>query len=171
MTTTEPTAEIDERYGDLGATPPPWSQVETVLETAELFWISTVRADGRPHVTPLCAVWHNGAMHFATGAHEQKHRNLDHNPNVTLTTGTNTWNRGFDVVVEGAARRVSDQAGLHELADAWQAKYGVAWAFGVADGVFVDPETRRGEANVFRVEPTVVRGFGKGGFSQTRWTF
>jgi len=27
------------------------------ISQGELFWISTVRADGRPHVTPLVAVW------------------------------------------------------------------------------------------------------------------
>ena len=34
-----------------------WADVRAMLENAELFWISTVRADGRPHVTPLPAVW------------------------------------------------------------------------------------------------------------------
>ena len=43
---------------------------------AELYWITTVRADGRPHVTPLIGVWFDGAMHFTTGLEEQKARNL-----------------------------------------------------------------------------------------------
>jgi len=42
------------------------------LEDAELFWITTVRVDGRPHVTPLVAVWLDDAIHFATGAGEQQ---------------------------------------------------------------------------------------------------
>src|SRR5215813_7855142 len=50
----------------------PWEETHRVLETAELFWLSTVRADGRPHVTPLVAVWLDEAIHFCTGVTEQK---------------------------------------------------------------------------------------------------
>lgn len=35
-----------------------------------------MRADGRPHVTPLVAVWLDGAPHFSTGPAEQKAVNL-----------------------------------------------------------------------------------------------
>jgi nitroimidazol reductase NimA-like FMN-containing flavoprotein (pyridoxamine 5'-phosphate oxidase superfamily) len=65
------------------------------LQTAELFWISTVRPDGRPHVTPLVAVWVDRAIHFHTGAEEQKFANLRTNPHVVLTTGCNQWDRGW----------------------------------------------------------------------------
>ena len=44
------------------------------IEAAPLWWITTVRPDGRPHVTPLLAVWHEGALHFCTGSEEQKAR-------------------------------------------------------------------------------------------------
>ena len=52
--------------------------VAHVLERAELYWLTTVRADGRPHVTPLIAVTADGAVHFCTGLREQKARNLEH---------------------------------------------------------------------------------------------
>ena len=55
-----------------------------LLETAELFWITTVRADGRPHLTPLTALWLDEAIHFGTGADEQKARNIAANPHVLL---------------------------------------------------------------------------------------
>jgi hypothetical protein len=48
---------------------------------------STVRPDGRPHVTPLIAVWHAGALWFATGPEERKARNLAENPSCVLTPG------------------------------------------------------------------------------------
>ncbi|MGH2745978.1 MAG: pyridoxamine 5'-phosphate oxidase family protein [Thermoleophilaceae bacterium] len=70
-----------------------------VLEQAELYWITTVRADGRPHVTPLIAVTHEGTVLFCTGLREQKARNLKHNRHVALTTGNITWARGLDVLV------------------------------------------------------------------------
>jgi hypothetical protein len=57
----------------------------------EIFWISTVRADGRPRVTPLPATCLDGALHFGTGLDEQKGRNLGRNPNCILTTKNNSY--------------------------------------------------------------------------------
>jgi nitroimidazol reductase NimA-like FMN-containing flavoprotein (pyridoxamine 5'-phosphate oxidase superfamily) len=98
-----PRTTIDTRFSDPEATATPWSETRRVLETAELFWITTVRADGRPHVTPLVAVWLDDAIHFSTGETEQKAMNLRVNRHVVLTTGCNTWTEGLDVVVEGDA--------------------------------------------------------------------
>src|SRR5439155_17155624 len=101
-----------------------------------LSWISTVRADGRPHVTPLVAVWLDGALHFCTGPTEQKARNLSGNPHVVVTTGCNSWEVGLDVMVEGAAVRVTDDATLRRLADAWATKWDGRWKFAVIAGGF-----------------------------------
>ena len=59
------TPELDERFSDADVTPPSWELVREQLESAQLSWITTVRADGRPHVTPLVAVWLDDALHFA----------------------------------------------------------------------------------------------------------
>ena len=95
----EPRTELDSRFSDPNATPTDWNETLRMLEGAELFWITTVRADGRPHVTPLVAVWLDGAIHFTTGPKEQKAVNLGGNPHVILMTGCNQWDRGLDVVV------------------------------------------------------------------------
>jgi hypothetical protein len=100
---------LDPRYSDPAATAAPWDETRGVLEKAELFWISTVRADDRPHVTPVVAVWVDEALHFSTGSEEQKYANLRTNPHVVLTTGCNGWDGGLDVVVEGDALRVTDR--------------------------------------------------------------
>jgi hypothetical protein len=52
-----PVTTLDQRYSGTTATAVTWDDTLHVLETAELFWISTVRADGRPHVTPVVAAW------------------------------------------------------------------------------------------------------------------
>src|SRR5262245_11963868 len=130
----EPITEQDVRYGDPGAAPTPWTDVLHVLEAAELFWISTVRDDGRPHVTPLPAVWFDDRLHCCTGLEEQKGVNLARNPHVALTTGCNEWKTGLDVVVEGSAVRVEGEARLRTLADLWRTKYHGDWDFEVADG-------------------------------------
>lgn len=118
-----PRTTIDTRFSDPEATATPWSETRRVLETAELFWITTVRADGRPHVTPLVAVWLDDAIHFSTGETEQKAMNLRVNRHVVLTTGCNTWTEGLDVVVEGDAVAVTDDAVLSRLATTWSHKW------------------------------------------------
>jgi nitroimidazol reductase NimA-like FMN-containing flavoprotein (pyridoxamine 5'-phosphate oxidase superfamily) len=164
-----PRTHLDPRYSDETATATPWPEAEKLLAGAELFWISTVRPDGRLHVTPLPAVWSAGALHFCTGPEERKARNLAANPQVVLTTGTNTWDRGYDLVVEGEAVRVTDDGRLRELAAAWEEKYGAFWHFEVRDGFF---HHGPGHAVVYSVAPRTVFGFGKGQpFSQTRWRF
>jgi general stress protein 26 len=163
----EPTAELNEGFSQPGATPPPWSDVERILATSELFWLSTTRSDGRPHVTPLPAVWRDGTLHFCTGLGEQKTANLRRDPRCILTTGTNALRSGVDVVVEGTAERVTDADRLHTLARQWQEE--LDWPFEVGDGVFHDGAGRT--AIVFGVTPAKVLAFGKGEFSQTRYRF
>jgi len=164
----DPTAELDSRFSDPEAGPTPWSDAERVLEHAELYWLTTVRVDGRPHVTPLIGVSEDGAVHFCTGLREQKARNLEHRGHVALTTGTNSWARGLDVVVEGTAVRVTDRDALQLLANAYEAKYGSAWHFEVGDDAF---GTGEDAAAVFRIEPTKVLAFAKEPHAQTTYRF
>jgi nitroimidazol reductase NimA-like FMN-containing flavoprotein (pyridoxamine 5'-phosphate oxidase superfamily) len=162
----EPKGEIDSRFSDPDAAPTPWADAAGVLERAELYWLTTVRADRRPHVTPLIGVWHDGAVHFCTGLREQKARNLEAGPHVALTTGNNAWAEGLDVVVEGTAVRIEDRDTLQRIADAYEAKYGSVWHFDVGDGVFGSGERT---AAVFRIEPDKVLAFAKEPHGQTRY--
>lgn len=160
---------LDARFSDAGVEPTSWEETERALETAQLFWITTVRRDGRPHVTPLVAVWHAGAIHFCTGPEEQKAINLERNPQVALTTGCNGWEDGLDIVVEGEAERVTDAGTLAALAREWEGKWDGQWKFQpVAEG-FAHGES--GVAYVFAVRPHKVLAFGKGPFSHTRHRF
>jgi general stress protein 26 len=165
----DPSPVLDPRYGDPDADATSWQDARARLEGAELSWITTVRPNGRPHVTPLLTVWHGGAVHFCTGPEERKHKNLEVNPHVALTTGTNTQQPGeLDLVVEGQAVRVSDRETLRLLAEAWVAKYGEGWRFDVGDDSFLHPGGN-GAVHVFRVVATTVFAFGKNPFSQTRF--
>jgi general stress protein 26 len=165
----EPATTIDARFSDPGATATPWARTRAALETAELFWITTVRANGRPHVTPLVAVWLDDALHFSTGETEQKALNLRANPHVVLTTGCNSWNEGLDVVVEGDAVLVTDEARLTRLARAWSAKWDGRWQYQVRDGRF--HHDHGGAALVYAVSPAKVLAFGKGDFTHTSHRF
>ena len=56
-----PSTALDRVYSDPAATETTWEETRRVLETAEQFWISTVRTDGRPHVTPVVVAWWDDA--------------------------------------------------------------------------------------------------------------
>lgn len=167
MNTDAPRAELNTHFSSPDAEPTSWARVEELLSAPRTFWISTVRPDGRPHVTPLIAVWRDGVLHFATGPAERKALNLARNAEVVLTTGDATWDDGCDVVVEGTAVRITDEDRLRDLAGAWEATYGSFWKFDVRDGAFSGDG---GAAWVFGVAPRTVFAFAKGDPSgQTRW--
>ena len=153
------------------AVPTEWARGRQDLQEAELYWLSTVRPDGRPHVTPLIGVWLRGALYFCTGSNERKAKNLSHNPHCILTTGCNGLD-GLDVVVEGKVAKVSDETELRLVADAYEAKYGAHFTAPEGTWFRLGDAIRNGEALVFRVVPSTAFGFGKGArFSQTRWAF
>jgi nitroimidazol reductase NimA-like FMN-containing flavoprotein (pyridoxamine 5'-phosphate oxidase superfamily) len=168
---TTPVTTLDHRFSDPRATATGWDETLAALEAAELFWISTVRADGRPHVTPLVAVWADGAVCFSTGAGEQKFANLRGNPHVVLTTGCNSWDRGLDVVVEGEAVVVTDEDALNRIAAKFTTKWEGRWQWEVRDGFFY-PLGGGGAATVFSVTPARVFAHAKGDpFAATRHKF
>ena len=73
---TTPSTELDTRFSEPGAQPTSWNDTLAAIERAELFWISTVRHDGRPHVTPLVAVWLDDALHFPRARASRKRSTL-----------------------------------------------------------------------------------------------
>lgn len=161
------TGKLDQRFSE-ATEATSWESTAVALGAAGLYWITTVRGDGRPHVTPLVGVWLDDTFVFCTGSTEQKVRNLQAGADVVVTTGTNTWNAGLDVVVEGVAARVTGRDRLKALAEAYRAKYGDDWDFDCDDEVF-DPQ---GEAAlVFQVTPAKVLAFAKSPHGQTTFRF
>ncbi|PWI09014.1 pyridoxamine 5'-phosphate oxidase [Streptomyces sp. NWU339] len=176
-----PTTELDTRYssalnprpGAADVTATEWAEARRRLEAAEIFWVSTVRPDGKPHVTPVIAAWHDGVLYFSTGRSEQKARNLAHNAHCALTTGANSLTEGLDLVVAGEAKPVADPALLEEVIAAYEAKYGphITSPEGTFHGL--GEAFRKGDAVVFAVAPATAYGFGRddGVYSHTRWVF
>ena len=158
-------------YGGPGAQATAWPTTLRTLQKAEVFWLSTVRPDGRPHVTPLLAVWSTGALYFCTGAEERKAHNLQANTQCVLTTGTMALS-GLDITIEGPATRVITQAELDTVAEAYESKYGdhITSMNGTWHGL--GAAIRAGDVLLYRVDPVVGFAFGKGAvYSQTRYRF
>jgi nitroimidazol reductase NimA-like FMN-containing flavoprotein (pyridoxamine 5'-phosphate oxidase superfamily) len=170
----EPITTLDTRHGVPHGGVTSWEETRRVLETAELFWLSTVRANGRPHVTPLVAVWHDGTIHFTATDTAQKTVNLRGNPHVILTTGCNQ-KEGLNVVVEGDAVQITDQDTLERLASVWATKWNGSWPYQVRNGYFhlYDEDEHRvlTDSNlVFSVKLTRIFAFDVGR-NQTRYQF
>src|SRR5690349_15576895 len=163
---TNPQTDLNPQFSSDGASPTGWSEARNLLEQASIYWLVTVRPEGKPHVTPLFAVWLDGALYFCTGPTERKARNLADNPHCVIITGCNVL-EGRDVVVEGDAVIVADQAVLNAVAAQYASKY--KWHYDVRDGAFYG---EGGRAEVYRVTPSTGYAFGKGDtFSQTRYRF
>jgi general stress protein 26 len=171
---TEPQSKVDERFSGPDATTTPWEVVREQLEEAQLFWITSVRANGQPHMTPLVAVWMDGALYFSTGENEQKALNLKTNPHVILATGHSDWDSGMDVVVEGSAVLVNDNEALSRAAQVWTTKWDGGWNYVVSDGYFFHPGSdveKDEKIHVYEVRPTKVLSFTKGTFNHTSHRF
>jgi nitroimidazol reductase NimA-like FMN-containing flavoprotein (pyridoxamine 5'-phosphate oxidase superfamily) len=168
----EPIMTLDPRYSVPDPVATDWETTRQALETAQVFWLSTMRPDGRLHVTPIVAVWLDGAMHFCTGEGRQKAINLRNSPHVTLMTGCNHWEEGLDVVVEGDAVRVADQEQLERLAKAWSTKWDGRYQFVVRDGSFSRRDAQDVVLLVYSITPAQVFAFSRGhGSSHTRHQF
>ena len=171
MVELDPVTELGASFSDRDAVATEWARGRKELEDAQVYWLTTVRPEGRPHVTPLLGIWFDGALYFCTGPSERKAKNLAENAHCVVTTGGNGLD-GLDVVVEGHAAKVSDGPELAGVADTYESKYGTHFTapdgtwFGLGDAI------RRGDVVVYRVAPATAFGFGKGKpYSQTRWSF
>jgi general stress protein 26 len=164
--------KLDPRFS-VATEPVSWQQVSDALAAAELYWLTTVRRDGRPHITPLVGAWVDDGFVFCTGPEEQKAQNLNHSAAVAVTTGANTWQAGLDVVVEGNAKRVTGRDVLTPLADAVREKYHGDWDFTPHDDGFghTDDSGDSHIAHVYRVAPAKVIAFAKSPHGQTAFRF
>jgi hypothetical protein len=103
-----------EKEGMLG-----WHWAEERLVAARNYWITTTRADGRPHAAPVWGVWLDGALLFGTNPDSVKGKNIARDPRVVahLESGDEV------VILEGAIGMVSDPSRLRELERVYSAKY------------------------------------------------
>jgi general stress protein 26 len=159
MTRHQPVTELDQRYSSEGALALPWRDASAMLESAEIYWLTTIRPENRPHTTPLIGAFFDGAFFFYTGKGERKQMNLEANKAVVVTTGCNSYHGGIDIVLEGDAELTTDAAIFAKIAEHYRRKY---------DWDFAPDEN----AEVYRVAPVTAFAFGKGEpFSQTRYRF
>lgn len=74
--------------------------IERRLATDRNVWLTTLRADGSPHVTPIWFVWDGRAFWMCTSSGNVKVRNLRRDPRVALALDDGD----SPVVAQGIAR-------------------------------------------------------------------
>ena len=171
-----------EKLGAAEGLPPiEWAAVREILDAgdgprpddhnARSTWLTTIAADGRPHVTPVGALWLDGTYWFQTGASTAKAQNLARDPRCALAVSI----RDADLVVEGEAEPVTDPAQLAEAAAGWAAGGWPAEVHESGTGItapFNAPRQGSPPWGVYRIAPrsaTVCWGAEPGGL--TRFTF
>ena len=154
-----------------GAAPIPWSRALEQLETGPdaNHFLATVRPDGRPHVAGIGAFWEDGKYYFTSGAGTRKSRNLAENPNCVISVAL----PGLDLVVEGTAAKVTDEATLQRVAA--RAVAG-GWPASVSDGAFTAeysaPSAGPPPWDLYAVTPITAFGVATAEpFGATRWRF
>lgn len=146
--------------GDAGSGLLPWAWAVEQLTSSRHFWAATTWPDGRPHITPVWAVWLDDALWFSCGGRSRKARNLTASPACSLTTQDPL----DPVMLTGDAGVQRSPEAVAAFLAALNAKYATDY-----DGAFFDPDVNW----TVRVPPRTVIALRSDDFigTPTRWTF
>lgn len=139
----------------------PWGQVEADLTHARNYWIATATPQGKPHVTPIWGVWHNGCFYFDGSPESRRGRNIAVNPWVAVHLES-----GDEVVILEGKARVVDVPNLAlttPVAAAYTKKYRT-WGYA--------PEPDQWDAGgLYEMRPTTAYAWTNFPRDATRWHF
>ena len=98
------------------------AHIDQRLRSDIIIWLTTVRADGRPHSVAVWFLWDGEQFLIFSRPKNQKIRNLRTNPNVVLALD-NTANGSDVIVFEGTAELLTDPD-VNTTIAAYEEKYG-----------------------------------------------
>ncbi len=112
MAEREPVAELG-AFSSPGAVSPGWARARGDLQDAQVYWLSSAAGSlaGRRVVL----------LHRSHRAQSQEPRA---EPELRPYDRRNTLENGLDLVVEGEAAKVCDEAEFRSVAEAFESKYG-----------------------------------------------
>ena len=168
---------IEEQNLDIyGHDPIPWPRASKQLATqareeakGRTCWLATADEDGSPHLAAVGAIWLDDKFYFTSGPRLRKSRNLATNPRGAVSVSLDD----IDVVVQGAARKVTDPDTLERGANVYAS---LGWPARVSAGAitaeFSAPSAGRGPWDLYAVTPSAAVGVAtKEPFGATRWRF
>ena len=138
----------------------PWSWAAERLTRSRNYWVSSVWPNGLPHTMPVWGMWDDAVLWFSSSAGSRKTRNLAGDPRCCVTTE----DAADPVVIEGAARIVTELVLRQRVIDLMNDKYGTEYRVD-----FLNPAQNA----TIQVRPLRVFGLRSGDFtgSPTRWNF
>ncbi len=139
----------------------PWSYVQERLREAQNYWISTSNAKGKPHATPVWAVWRDDVLYFDGGPDTRRGRDMAVNPFIAvhLEDGSRV------VILEGMVRELTrPPLDLREyLAKEYARKY---------SGMGYEPTPETWEnGGLYAFRPNLVLAWTEFPKDTTRWQF
>lgn len=149
----------------------PWSRALDAVShpVGNHIFLGTVDPDGRPHSTGIGALWVDGAYYVVSGPGTRKSRDLAANPACTISASL----QGIDLVFEGEATRVTDQATLQLVAERYRTS---GWPAEVAGDGFTAPYNAPTAGPppwyLYRINAPTVYGIATAEpYGATRWQF
>lgn len=146
-----------------------WTRVKAVLDhrltqapgsggpQRHTVWLTTINPDGSPHVTAVGVVQYGGSWYFTSGPVTRKSRNLARDRRCVVSVATDP----FDLVIDGAAERVTDAVELGSIADAFVES---GWPAEVAGDALTAEYSAQSAGpapwHAYRVEPSTVFALG-----------
>ena len=96
-----------------------WKWAEQRLKKSRQFLIATTRADGRPHLMIIWALWMDNRLYFSTGKESVKARNLRQNPNCSMSTDK----PAEAVILDGTVKTERDVVRIRSFIALYEKKY------------------------------------------------
>jgi Pyridoxamine 5'-phosphate oxidase len=141
----------------------------TKLQEQRRSWIATVGPAGRPHLTGIGALWADDTFYFTSGPRTRKSRNLARTARCVIAVNLDD----LDLIVEGTARRVTDEKTLKRLARRYNAQ---GWPARAERGAFTAeysaPSAGRPPWYLYALTPSTAFGVATAKpFDATGWRF
>lgn len=144
----------------------PWRHARERLESAQIYWVASVRPDLRPHVSPIWGVWLDDLLFFDGSPASRRGQNIAQNPAIAVSIESGGAGKNV-VFLEGRAYQVRgtdlDPALTVRLAQAYAAKY-------AADN-YAPAADSWNNGGLYRVQPQIVIAWTALNTDPTRWTF
>jgi hypothetical protein len=153
-----------------GSAPLAWSRALKQLEAnSGTYWLATTNPDGRPHVVAIGALWIDGKIYFTSGTRTRKGRNLAARRDCVFSISL----PDIDVVIEGAAIRITDRPTLMRLAKRYADQ---GWPATVSGDAFIAeysaPSAGPPPWNLYVLRPSTAFGVATAEpHGATRWQF
>jgi hypothetical protein len=146
-------------YGTVGTKRLPWSWASERLVPAMVYWLTTIRADGAPHVRPVDGMWVDNALFVGGSTQAAWVRNLARDGRATVSLP----DVRTVVILEGEARQVTPDPRLADRLAAAAKKYESMYGPASASDYLGKP--------VWAVLPHRAMGWERFPTDATRWEF